>query len=540
MLQQLLLISGKLIRRNNGTKLALAPKPPTDPIEEYTVKNVSVYHTDGNQGSSPETYTVEWDACVEDWFDETCYYEIVVKHGETILDTNSDVDTSATETTFFVGDNYLDNETYTFEVRVVKGDKKSLPGTATDTYRDPFHNESIDLEESYLYISESGDGYELKWNDVLCAYKYEVYLDGKLYETTTSNSISISDKDPDDYDLEIKAYNYKNTMISYTTSIELYDPMEYVSLSLDDYITYNSENDTISISNLNAYYNGSYPLPSYIESRLNNESLEIFIDDNLVKTQGFTSIDDIDVSNLDRGEHNISFKLTTTYGSSATSDDDVTFNVDRCGLIGNSLIADAYYDSYDGSISVNVYFENSIYYTDNLVFHLNGTEVSFSSSSGGSLTITPDDYETYLIIPGTENTITVEVSCENSDHSSESLSTKVSNIYVPTWMETSSVELEYAPINASYSSTPAVNIFVTLGPGSFGYLIAECEEDNVSTYLGHSYGMAENECGGTLEFNVFEFNTTYTKTIKIYLDTNPNEYIEKTITFISPEQPEEG
>lgn len=153
MLQQLLLISGKLIRRNNGTKLALAPKPPTDPIEEYTVKNVSVYHTDGNQGSSPETYTVEWDACVEDWFDETCYYEIVVKHGETILDTNSDVDTSATETTFFVGDNYLDNETYTFEVRVVKGDKKSLPGTATDTYRDPFHNESIDLEESYLYIS---------------------------------------------------------------------------------------------------------------------------------------------------------------------------------------------------------------------------------------------------------------------------------------------------------------------------------------------------------------------------------------------------
>ena len=148
MLQQLLVLKGKLIRRNNGTKLALAPKPPKDPVEDY---KVTIYDVSFNEDLDTENYDISWDLCTEEWLDESYYYELAVIHNDIIIDTiklsNDKNEYSYSSKTF------IDNNDYTFVLYLAKSeDIKSEPGSITVTYDDPFKYQDISINSIDLYI----------------------------------------------------------------------------------------------------------------------------------------------------------------------------------------------------------------------------------------------------------------------------------------------------------------------------------------------------------------------------------------------------
>lgn len=412
--------------RHTNVKVPIPPEPePVDPIEEYTVYGVNFDHSRGT--SDPETYNVYWYSCGEDWFDENCQYEIVVKHGETIIDSALE-SYEAYNTSFNIGSDYLDNEKYTFEVRVVKADKKSLAGTVTDTYRDPFHDENIKIRESYLSIPVVGDttGYTLSWF-APGAVKYEVYLNDDLYKTTTSSTISISDKDPGYYNITIKAYNYKNTEIILEDSITLADPMDYVyfdenSISID----YDDDTDKISISGVDLYCTSDdgdrVVIPSYVKNRLNDKSLKIYIDDSLVKEIRYdATIPDIDVSDLDVGmQHNCKFELVPIYNTySIPKTSDIGFEKTACAIKECTFTPFADYIEMTDLVVVGVTTDNDdIVEEDPISVTITSVPGTADEYDAGTFSFNCDEFREYLKNhPGSIDLnnieITIEITCEH-------------------------------------------------------------------------------------------------------------------------------
>lgn len=101
-------------------------------------------------------------------------------------------------------------------------------------------------------------------------------------------------------------------------------------------------------------------------------------------------------------------------------------------------------------------------------------------------------------------------------------------------IELASVDVESIEMNASDSSTPAIQI--TIYPGEVsGNFIAEC--DGRSTSLTE-YGYY-NYHKGIIEFYNLEPGQTYTKIVEIYCDTCPDIKVTRTVDIVVPELPEE-
>lgn len=423
MLQQLLLISGKLIRRNNGTKLALAPKLPKDPVEDYKVTIYDVYF---NEDLDTESYDISWDLCTEEWLDESYYYELAVIHNDTIIDTiklsNDKYEYSYSSKTF------IDNNDYTFVLYLAKSeDIKSEPDFNTVNYDDPFKHQDISINSTDLYIipaSEVDNGYTLEWQSVKNAVKYDVNIDGRLYKNITDTSIYITDKNPNNYTIEIKAYNAKNTVCIYETDIYLSDPMDNVHFDASIYVDYYDDTDKISISGIEFYSvseKGDHvDIPTYVKNRLNDKSLQIYIDGSLVKEISYDAvIPDIDVSDLDIGQHECTFKLVPIYDSDYIPKSNyIYFEKTACAIKECTFTPFADYLGMTDIIVVGVTADKDI---DDDPISIKITAVTGEGEDydgSGTFSFTGDEFREYLKNhPGAVDLnnieFTIEITCEH-------------------------------------------------------------------------------------------------------------------------------
>ena len=400
-----------------------------DPIEEYQVTGLELWLNASGAGF-PEAYTVEWDDCYEDYFTENCKYLIIVtdKNNNEVFNFEMDAfDTGfvppyRNQTQVEVNTHYwIDGETYTFNVYAVdENGNNSKPATETVTYIDTFHEADL----GYInYTLNDNNNYELSFG-VEGAEYYEIYLNNKFYKKCYDyqQPIELIDMKPGTVEVKVIAYNHKNTPSKPCyADFTVDDPFDSFDFSISNVSYYN---DNIDVS-------FEYTDPYDIYSNLN---LKLYVDNVKIYDGSFSDVYSVDVSEISKGYKTLTAVVTSELGK--TKDSTYEFEIERCGLIGNTLNADVEAGPYRINadveagpyrITIQLSFENDVDTYDSLRYIVNGNEVYINSSDNTDIEIDDYQWSDFGITPGQDNTLNIEVVCDNH---SEQLSTTV-DIYVP-------------------------------------------------------------------------------------------------------------